>query len=282
MFLDWDKRKFDILKVSKDGEEFFVNDDNLRLTNLSLKKVVAKLGDTLFINQNGKYALMKISDWSEIAPHRCNNFAPPNEDGYYHYFNHRLIPYLANGLWGVMDVQGKDVLKPEYSKLDHLSSHPDSRAVMTKGNKMGVLHAGTHVVPAIYDSIKAYDINTGEKAQIKEFDKKHLKADKPPIPLSERYLAVVLNGKSLVINSLGEEIPEEYLKKKIAEYVPPHLREPTELEKEVNKMLYKNVCPKPEYIICLYCKGTGKTDERIVTYKKCPTCDGYKKYIFFI
>jgi len=238
--------------------------------------------DTIILgvrNIEGKLGLIYL-DGRELLPVSCEKIGHP-DDRYNYFFDYRLIPYKINGLWGVIDVSGKEILKPEYSSIDYLSSHPDRRSVITKNGKMGVLYSSGFVLPAIYDSLKSYDINTGKKQLVKEADGK-LVFGKSSIPLTERYLAVNLDGKSMVINGLGEVIPEDYLQKRIAEYKPSSTTPsaPSELQKEVGRIANSFAPQKQEYIECFICKGTGKSKEKQRTYKTCTQCGGSRKFSF--
>lgn len=217
----------------------------------------------------------------ELLPMNCERIGHP-DDSYNYFFDYRLIPYKMNGLWGVIDISGKEILKPDYTSLECLTSHPDRRSVITKNGKKGILYSSGYVLPSIYDEVMDYNINTGDKTFIDKADGK-LVFGKKPIPLSERYLAVRLDGKSIVVNGFGEVVPEEILNKKIADYKPPTKSEPTELQKEVAKVAakYSTTPVKQEYRNCFMCDGTGKSKENQRTYKRCPTCGGSKKYTLF-
>jgi hypothetical protein len=237
--------------------------------------------DTIILgvrNTEGKLGLIFL-DGRELLPVKCDNIGHP-DDRYNYFFDYRLIPYKINGLWGLIDINGKEILKPEYSSIGYLSSHPDRRSVIIKNGKMGVLYSSGFVLPAIYDSIKSYDINTGKKQLIEKADDKLIFGKS--IPLTERYLAVNQDGKSMVINGLGEVIPEDYLQKRKAEYTPPSSTPsaPTELEKEVARIANSFAPQKQEYRECMYCSGTGKSKEKQRTYKNCSVCGGWKRINF--
>lgn len=259
----------------KTGEYLIKNYPN-RLYEYDIARDTIMLGVR---NIEGKLGLIYL-DGRELLPVACEKIGHP-DDRYNYFFDYRLIPYKINGLWGVIDINGKEILKPEYSSIDYLSSHPDRRSVITKNGKMGVLYSSGFVLPPIYDSLKSYDINTGKKQLVKEADGK-LVFGKSSIPLTERYLAVNLDGKSMIINGLGEVIPEDYLQKRIAEYKPSSTTPsaPSELQKEVGRIANSFAPQKQEYRECMYCSGTGKSKEKQRSYKTCTQCGGSRKFSF--
>lgn len=112
------------------------------------------------INPSGKQILPTISE----------NIGQFDFSSKEYYLKVGMIPYKVNGLWGVIDTNGNEILKPEHLRLENFGDHSmsiyQSVVIEKEGKKIGLLSANNKVVPAIYDSIWLVNLNSNTQKRL--------------------------------------------------------------------------------------------------------------------
>lgn len=131
----------------------------------------------------------------------------------------KVLKFKKDGKYGLIDFQGKEVLKPEYDNIYALKGIEKS-IVIEKDGKKGIVNASTGeiIVPTEYTEISGlskkfedgYIVKTAEnKAGLIAADKKIIfnsKYDDIKTVFGGNYYVVVENGKLEVVNSNGEVV----------------------------------------------------------------------------
>jgi hypothetical protein len=114
-------------------------------------------------NAEGKYGLINYTG-KQIIPCIAENIGQLDLSLKENYLRLGMIPYKVNGLWGVIYVNGNEILKPEHARLEKfrepsVSSNQFVVIIGKEHGKYGILSANKHVVQAVYDSIWLVDVS---------------------------------------------------------------------------------------------------------------------------
>lgn len=164
------------------------------------------------VTVEGKMGLFNLESGKEILPPVAINIMGEQDMGFGVdvFASGKLVIYqLDNNKWGMMDIEGKELLKPEQDYIRPIPySYKDSRtdytavfyAIYKKDNKYGVAYYDGVVIPPDYDEILGYDKYKTER------NRRDLTRWIVPVQ-NQKYGLIDRNGYSLIPCELDSPAP---------------------------------------------------------------------------
>ncbi len=170
--VNYENETYQTKVINQTGAEILTNYQNVQPIENSVNSDVWYENNSLKFEQNGKYGLIDFSGKVILNPEYDNIYSLSGVE--------KNIVIEQNGLKGLVNTSmGEVIIRPEYTEITTLTDSYENGYIVQKNGKYGVIGADSKVIfEPVYDEIKKVAANG--------------------------YYVVTQNGKTALVNSLGE------------------------------------------------------------------------------